>query len=89
MAPSAADTLAEFLSTARARVDAALERCLPAPPACPAIVAEAMRYSVFAGGKRLRPVLTLAAFDAVARKTGVVQASKPVAQRFDLARACL
>jgi geranylgeranyl pyrophosphate synthase len=60
-----ADPLAEFLRTARARVDAALERCLPAPPACPAIVAEAMRYSVFAGGKRLRPMLTLAAAAAV------------------------
>ena len=40
---------------------------LPKPPACPAIVSEAMRYSVFAGGKRLRPILTLAAADAVAR----------------------
>jgi geranylgeranyl pyrophosphate synthase len=46
---------------ARARVDVALERYLPVPPACPAIVADAMRYSVFAGGKRLRPILTLAA----------------------------
>ena len=44
----------------------ALERCLPKPPDVPQIVAEAMRYSVFAGGKRLRPVLTLAAADAVA-----------------------
>jgi geranylgeranyl pyrophosphate synthase len=60
-----ADPLAEFLVSARARVDAALERCLPAPPACPTIVSEAMRYSVFAGGKRLRPMLTLAAAAAV------------------------
>jgi geranylgeranyl pyrophosphate synthase len=64
---TAADTLAAFLSDARARVDAALERYLPAPPACPEIVSEAMRYSVFAGGKRLRPILTLAAADAVSR----------------------
>jgi geranylgeranyl pyrophosphate synthase len=64
---TAADTLAAFLSDARARVDAALERYLPAPPACPEIVSEAMRYSVFAGGKRLRPILTLAAADAVGR----------------------
>jgi geranylgeranyl pyrophosphate synthase len=40
---------------------------------------------VFAGGKRLRPVLTLAAFDAVARKTGVVDAGTPAASAFDLA----
>src|SRR3954466_5522032 len=59
------DSLAEFLSFARARVDEALERFLPGPPACPAIVSEAMRYSVFAGGKRLRPILTLAAASTV------------------------
>jgi geranylgeranyl diphosphate synthase type II len=64
---TAADTLAAFLSDARAQVDAALERCLPRPPACPEIVSDAMRYSVFAGGKRLRPILTLAAADVVAR----------------------
>jgi len=62
-----AETLADFLSAARARVDAALERYLPAPPDCPALVSEAMRYSVFAGGKRLRPMLTLAAAEAIAR----------------------
>jgi geranylgeranyl pyrophosphate synthase len=63
----AAETLAVFLTDARARVDAALDRSLPRPPACPAIVSDAMRYSVFAGGKRLRPILTLAAADTVAR----------------------
>ena len=60
------ETLAVFLDTARAWIDEALERYLPTPPACPDIVSEAMRYSVFAGGKRLRPILTLAAADAVA-----------------------
>ena len=55
------DPLPAFLAAARARVDAALERWIPTPPACPAIVSDAMRYSVFAGGKRLRPILTLAA----------------------------
>jgi geranylgeranyl pyrophosphate synthase len=60
-----ADILAAFLEKARAQVDEQLERYLPSPPACPAIIAEAMRYSVFAGGKRLRPMLTLAAAVAV------------------------
>ena len=60
--------LSTFLEAARTAVDAALERYLPSPPACPAIVSDAMRYSVFAGGKRLRPTLTLAAADAVARR---------------------
>src|SRR4051812_17492619 len=61
------DSLAAFLEHTRTRIDGALERHLPRPPVCPAIVSEAMRYSVFAGGKRLRPTLTLAAADAVAR----------------------
>jgi len=63
------EPLQTFLSSARARVDEALERYLPKPPASPAIVSDAMRHSVFAGGKRLRPVLTLAAADAVRRRT--------------------
>ena len=62
-----ADSLTAFLEDARVRVDEALDRYLPRPPACPPIVSEAMRYSVFAGGKRLRPVLALAAADAIAR----------------------
>jgi geranylgeranyl pyrophosphate synthase len=67
---AAADTLEAFLARARTRVHEALEHWLPRPPACPAIVSEAMRYSVFAGGKRLRPVLALAAADAVSRASG-------------------
>jgi geranylgeranyl pyrophosphate synthase len=63
-----ADGLAAFLDAARAAIEPALERYLPNAPDCPAIVADAMRYSLFAGGKRLRPVLTLAAADAVARR---------------------
>jgi geranylgeranyl pyrophosphate synthase len=74
-----AEPFSEFLTGVRIRVDEALERCLPTPPDCPAIVSEAMRYSVFAGGKRLRPVLTLAAADAVAR-TGALRHTAPVAQ---------
>ena len=62
-----AETLDTFLQRSRVLVDEALERWLPTPPACPAIVADAMRYSVFAGGKRLRPALTLAAAEAVER----------------------
>jgi geranylgeranyl diphosphate synthase, type II len=58
-------TLREFLEGCRTLVDEALDRFLPKPPACPPIVSEAMRYSVFAGGKRLRPILTLAAAEAI------------------------
>jgi len=66
----ASASLTAFLEQARADVDAALDRWLPQSPAAPQIITEAMRYSVFAGGKRLRPVLTLAAADAVAQRIG-------------------
>jgi geranylgeranyl diphosphate synthase, type II len=69
LAPEAPGSLADFLEQARTRIDRALEEHLPKPPRCPAIVSEAMRYSLFAGGKRLRPTLTLAAADAVARRS--------------------
>ena len=59
-----------FAAASRDHVEVALDGFLPRPPACPAIVADAMRYSVMAGGKRLRPILVLAAADAVARAQG-------------------
>ncbi len=79
-----APRLTTFLEQARTRVDAALERCLPSPPACPAIVSEAMRYSLFAGGKRLRPMLVLAAADAVAPGEAAQRAALPAACAIEL-----
>jgi geranylgeranyl diphosphate synthase type II len=55
----------EYLQARRVEIEAALAAALPAPPDCPAAVADAMRYSVTAGGKRLRPILCLAAAEAV------------------------
>ena len=51
----------------RERIESALDRLLPAPAATlpERRLIEAMRYSLLAGGKRLRPVLCLAAADAV------------------------
>ena len=46
-------------------INQALDQHLPSAQKEPAILHEAMRYSVFAGGKRLRPVLCLAASGAV------------------------
>jgi geranylgeranyl diphosphate synthase type II len=60
----------DWLEARRAEVDAALERALPVAPACPPRVAEAMRYSLNAGGKRLRPILALAAAESVALASG-------------------
>ena len=82
----ASDSLAAFLERTRIRIDEALERHLPKPPLCPAIVSEAMRYSLFAGGKRLRPTLTLAAADAIDR-AGVAQVFRP-ALELALPAAC-
>jgi geranylgeranyl diphosphate synthase type II len=55
----------EYLQARRADIEAALAAALPAPPDCPPVLGDAMRYSVTAGGKRLRPILCLAAADAV------------------------
>jgi len=51
--------LPPFFEEDRLVVDAALERLLPAQTAPPSSVHTAMRYSVFAGGKRIRPILCL------------------------------
>ena len=59
-------SLAEYLGTRRAQIDEALGRYLPAGPDCPSRLHDAMRYSLDAGGKRLRPILTLAAAEAIA-----------------------
>ena len=63
-------SLAEYIGGMRARIDEGLSRYLPVPPAYPKVVYEAMRYSLDAGGKRLRPILTLAAAETVARASG-------------------
>jgi geranylgeranyl diphosphate synthase type II len=53
------DTLAQHLSEARRRVDEELEKLLPSAQEYPPSIHQAMRHSVFAGGKRLRPILCL------------------------------
>jgi len=58
--------LEETLEQGRVRIDAALERLLPPPEAAPASIHKAMRHSVFAGGKRLRPILAMEAARMVA-----------------------
>ena len=56
--------LASYLTARTALIDRALDRFLPRASVKPATIHKAMRYSLFAGGKRLRPVLTLAAAEA-------------------------
>jgi geranylgeranyl diphosphate synthase type II len=64
-----ATAVAEYVSAKRAEVEAALATLLPGPPECSATLADAMRYSLTAGGKRLRPVLCLASAEAVGGAT--------------------
>ncbi len=52
-------TLNDFLAAEVRRVDAALDRLTPPESAHPATIHRAMRYSLFAGGKRIRPILCL------------------------------
>src|SRR5579859_4004994 len=54
-------TLPAFFDEDLQLVDAALQRLLPTPETPPPSIHEAMRYSVFAGGKRIRPILCLEA----------------------------
>src|SRR5438128_3281514 len=54
-----------YLQERRALVAAALERFLPGEDTPPPTVHRAMRYSVMAGGKRLRPILAIAGAEAV------------------------
>ena len=51
--------LPDFFEEDRIAVDAQLERLLPAETTQPPSIHAAMRYSVFAGGKRVRPILCL------------------------------
>jgi geranylgeranyl diphosphate synthase type II len=57
--------LKSYLEARRLAVEEALETALPPGDGLDARVVEAMRYSLFAGGKRLRPILCLAAAEAV------------------------
>ncbi len=55
-----------LLATGAKLTDAALDRLLPSPQTLPVSIHRAMRHSVFAGGKRLRPVLCMEAARMVA-----------------------
>jgi geranylgeranyl diphosphate synthase, type II len=58
-----------YLSKKKTIVDKALDKLVPPANMFPASVHEAMRYSLFAGGKRVRPILAIAAAEALGAKT--------------------
>src|SRR5579872_5017326 len=58
-------TLTDYIAHQQKLVDAALHRWVPPDTENPATIHKAMRYSLFAGGKRIRPLLAMAAAEAV------------------------
>ncbi|MBZ5607148.1 MAG: polyprenyl synthetase family protein [Acidobacteriia bacterium] len=58
-------TLAEYVAQQQLRIDEALRRLVPSETTTPESIHRAMRYSLFAGGKRVRPILCMAAAEAV------------------------
>jgi len=82
-------TLTAYLAERRRLVDQSLERFLPGPPRCPAVVSDTMRYSLFAGGKRFRPVLALASADAIAADARLQEAPGPAGSPEELVSLAL
>ena len=73
--------LKEYLAEKKAQVDAALDGLLPGEELYPPVIFQAARYSLMAGGKRLRPILCMAAAEAVG---GKAEAVMPVACALEL-----
>src|SRR6202049_874670 len=68
--------LKAYLRSRQREIDRALDRYLPKPKRKPATLHRAMRYSLFAGGKRLRPILCLVAAEACG---GLTKSALPLA----------
>jgi geranylgeranyl diphosphate synthase, type II len=58
-------TIDDYIAHQQKRVEAALDRWVPPESQDPTTIHRAMRYSLFAGGKRIRPLLAIAAAEAV------------------------
>jgi geranylgeranyl diphosphate synthase type II len=68
--------LQRYLAARQKEIERALDRFVPKASTKPATIHKAMRYSLFAGGKRLRPILCLAAAEAC---RGLTSAALPLA----------
>jgi geranylgeranyl diphosphate synthase type II len=73
--------LEAYLSARRGLIDATLNKYMPMEDTYPPDIFKALRYSLFAGGKRLRPILCLAAAEAVG---GDIETVMPVACALEL-----
>ncbi|MCC7127008.1 MAG: polyprenyl synthetase family protein [Acidobacteria bacterium] len=82
------ETFAEFVELRRCEIERALDAWLPVPPACPDVIADAIRYAVGSRGKRLRPLLALASAEAVASASPCLGLSAEAARRLAMPAAC-
>ncbi|MFB3925953.1 MAG: polyprenyl synthetase family protein [Syntrophales bacterium] len=73
--------LGQYFGERKKIVDEALDRYLPGESNFPQIIFKAVRYSLFAGGKRIRPILCMAAAEAVG---GTLEGVLPVACALEL-----
>lgn len=79
-----ASELARWIRPARRGIEKALRACVPAATVKPATIHRAMRYSLLAGGKRLRPLLCCAASEACG---GTIRAALPAACAVEMIHA--
>jgi len=71
----------KYIAKKKNAIDKALDRYLPCSETKPAVIHKAMRYAVFPGGKRIRPILTIASFHACGGKGNAIM---PVACAIEL-----
>ena len=71
----------KYIANKKEIIDKALDRYLPCSKTKPAVIHRAMRYAVLSGGKRIRPILTIASFEACGGKGNAIM---PVACAIEL-----
>ena len=81
MSPNLNVPLGTYLDNRKKIVDEALERYIPGEDNYPSVIFKALRYSLFAGGKRIRPILCLASAEALG---GNIESILPVACALEL-----
>ncbi len=67
--------IGKYLKIKREDIDEALKNCLPKEDTYPPKIHQAMRYSLLNGGKRIRPILTLATSQAIGKKADLLMAA--------------
>ena len=71
----------DYLAERAAVIESFLDGCVPGEDTPPATISRAVRYSLFAGGKRMRPILVLACAEAV---SGRMEDALPAAAAFEM-----